>query len=606
MFRQYIFLFQSDFGGVRGFSRVQAFDAVLYDGLGRDDRLTSLQIPESLRIVRRWFNESQKSQPTDPPDEPYHPRRLIDVSTPGPLDFPVKLCSWKLDDEALQEPVQYTTLSHRWGHEQKTQTTCATIENFGKRILFSELPKTFQDAVTLTRVLKIPYLWIDALCILQDSRHDWAKEAALMANTYGSAAVNIAAHPAQGDQNGFLASKYTTFPKKKLFQKQANVHRECDYLISRFERLVNESLLSSRGWVFQERLLSPQTLHCVGNMLFWEDHRGFFAEDESFSDAVGVRSDWRTLRTLRDWYKLMETYSRCDLTMESDRLPAIAGLAASFQEFVQSPYYAGVWGGKLPLGLLWLPQSRNPNSSPSSMGDILVPTWSWAHYGCPIRFINNPDLIPLVQFVQFLPIRKSSQAAFEYAIGTLSGEAYLSVRANILWMNEIEGLQIKILPNGLVRMYSQPNEASLGWLKLDQPAGLPGVSKIWLLQIALKKPKDPMRTPCYRCELDPGHVGLHFARSWRPARMPCSRCELDPDHIESHVVEECRYPARIPCSKCELDSDHVEFHTEKWNGQEVYVLVLTVDEAGCYRRIGLGLLVHTLLDSVPYSNIMIK
>ncbi|KAI9654541.1 MAG: hypothetical protein M1821_006631 [Bathelium mastoideum] len=375
-----------------------------------------------------------------------------------------------------------------------------------------------------------------------------------MANTYGNATINIAAHPAHENQDGFLASKYAKSPSTKPFRKQNNIHCEYQYLIARFERLVDQSLLSSRGWVFQERLLSPKTLHCVDNMLFWEDHRGFFAEDGSFSDAVGVRSDWRTLRTLRDWYQLMEVYSRCNLTAESDRLPAIAGLAASFQEDVQSPFYAGVWGGKLPLGLLWLPQSQAQQSSPPFMDDISVPTWSWAYYGCPVRFIDNVELIPLVQFVQFLPIRKGS----EYVVHTLSGEAYLSVRAGILWMQEVLNLRMQVLRNGLVGLYSELSELSLGSLKLDARVGPPDISNIWLLQIARTKPKY-------------GGIG------------------------------------RAACSRCELDSGHAGFHNDnEWDAPEIYVLVLTVDEAGCYRRIGLGLVRQPLFDDRPYVNIMIK
>ncbi len=59
----------------------------------------------------------------------------------------------------------------------------------------------------LTRILEIRYLWIDALCIVQDDEDDWVREAALMANVYGSAVLNIAAHTACDAQHGFLPSK---------------------------------------------------------------------------------------------------------------------------------------------------------------------------------------------------------------------------------------------------------------------------------------------------------------------------------------------------------------------------------------------------------------
>jgi hypothetical protein len=67
------------------------------------------------------------------------------------------------------EHTDYVTLSHRWGGISSITTTTNTISQRMRAIPYKELPKTFQDAVTITRSLGVKYLWIDSLCILLTS-----------------------------------------------------------------------------------------------------------------------------------------------------------------------------------------------------------------------------------------------------------------------------------------------------------------------------------------------------------------------------------------------------------------------------------------------------
>jgi hypothetical protein len=66
---------------------------------------------------------------------------------------------------------QYLTLSHRWGGTNMSTTTKALLEDHTRGIGFNYLCKTFQDAIIITRKLGFQYIWIDALCIIQDSEH---------------------------------------------------------------------------------------------------------------------------------------------------------------------------------------------------------------------------------------------------------------------------------------------------------------------------------------------------------------------------------------------------------------------------------------------------
>jgi hypothetical protein len=70
------------------------------------------------------------------------------------------------------ERAQYAVLSHCWGGYQPLKTEESTLKERMKAIEFKELPRTFRDAIKITRSLLIDYLWIDSLCIIQDSVSD--------------------------------------------------------------------------------------------------------------------------------------------------------------------------------------------------------------------------------------------------------------------------------------------------------------------------------------------------------------------------------------------------------------------------------------------------
>jgi len=74
----------------------------------------------------------------------------------------------------------YITLSHCWGHFVPTQLLIENCSGFLQGIETDNLPSTFKDAVEVTKKLEIGYLWIDSLCIIQNSPEDWANESSKM------------------------------------------------------------------------------------------------------------------------------------------------------------------------------------------------------------------------------------------------------------------------------------------------------------------------------------------------------------------------------------------------------------------------------------------
>ncbi|KAF4427738.1 hypothetical protein CGGC5_v004982 [Colletotrichum fructicola Nara gc5] len=131
----------------------------------------------------------------------YTPTRLVHV---GSFEHDVFLVETGDQGKAYGDYCNYVALSHCWGQHQPAKTTKATLGRYKSRLIWADLPKTFQDAITVTRALGIDFIWVDSLCIIQDDPDDWAKEASQMASIYRKAYITIAATSAAGGEEGFL------------------------------------------------------------------------------------------------------------------------------------------------------------------------------------------------------------------------------------------------------------------------------------------------------------------------------------------------------------------------------------------------------------------
>ena len=218
--------------------------------------------------MRHWVNDCDENHGRCHENYPaYCPTRLLDL-----VRF------WSSGDVVLVEGVEppegsipYTTLSHCWGTPQ-SRPLITTLENLAsrkERIHFDELPLTFQDAVTTTRKLKIPYLWIDSLCIIQDSPTDWAQEAGRMALVYAGSVCTLSALASHNSHGGFfrVTEKKTDFvfrydltlgPQRiRVFPCEPN-----DWVL--------HGPLMERAWTLQERELSNRIVYFSRDELLWE------------------------------------------------------------------------------------------------------------------------------------------------------------------------------------------------------------------------------------------------------------------------------------------------------------------------------------------------
>jgi hypothetical protein len=327
--------------------------------------------------------------------KPFLPTRLIDVGTD---DIVPRLVDTKA--EKLQS-TPYLTLSYCWGGKHGLTLCESTLETLKAGIPTNQLPRTIQDAVSVTRKLGFRYLWVDSLCIIQDSDADWTKEAASICDVYRNCLLTIAAVGASDANQGLFAQRdpLAYLPCWMLRNSAGN-----DFFLwpnkggTEFHKVwFSNAPLHQRGWVVQERVLPRRTLN-FGVMVAWEccetlrNEPGFphnpdvlptdpetYTLKRKFLDCAPanaglVLSDEHMIRNLRGlWMQILMDYTKAKLTISSDRLIAISGIIKDLHERTLWNNFCGLWAPFMTEELLWAPylqtiEARIPYEAP---------TWSW-------------------------------------------------------------------------------------------------------------------------------------------------------------------------------------------------------------------------------------
>lgn len=143
------------------------------------------------------------------------------------------------------------------GVKSQLSTTAANLDQQKTAILLQELPATFRGAVRISRTLGVQYLWIDSLCIIQHLESDWKAESAKMHKYYQNVFVTIGAHPRKGQAHDAL--QLSADENVYLHLEPPNVNH-----------IYKESVLESRAWCLQERMMSTRTLQFGRAELLWE------------------------------------------------------------------------------------------------------------------------------------------------------------------------------------------------------------------------------------------------------------------------------------------------------------------------------------------------
>ncbi|TVY80789.1 hypothetical protein LSUE1_G006736 [Lachnellula suecica] len=229
-----------------------------------DDNTGSIQ---SLNRVSQWVDLAKGHEDAKHEHASFYPTRLLKLGSS--VSETICLCVTK---ECAIEG-EYATLSHCWGSGQPTKLETDNLEIMKSGITVSSLPRTFRDAIVVARHLNIEYLWIDSLCIIQNSSEDWQTEVQLMEAVYSNSCCNIAAsHSINGDGGLFVNRDpyFTTALEVRAewdnVEHQNIVLHPSDFWATR----IGNAPLNKRGWVLQERVLAPRTIHFTHDQIIWE------------------------------------------------------------------------------------------------------------------------------------------------------------------------------------------------------------------------------------------------------------------------------------------------------------------------------------------------
>ena len=214
---------------------------------------------ESYQSLRYWLDRCNNHHQCLTPRPPSLPKRVLKLHSDR-----VHLHLSREDEKA-----RYATLSHRWGDpDGHFILTLTNLELLTKDVAWSELPKTAQDAIEICRTLGIEYLWIDSLCIMQRCQTDWDDQSEKMSTIYGQSYLNIAAMDSNDSNGGCFRStgsnrRYPAHivPGHAALRIQQQPHFTHLDFGSNYYTSNSSPPLLRRGWVFQERLLSPRCVY---------------------------------------------------------------------------------------------------------------------------------------------------------------------------------------------------------------------------------------------------------------------------------------------------------------------------------------------------------
>jgi len=425
--------------------------------------------------------------------------------------------------------IRYAALSYCWGSEKDAESQFKTEKASLERRcvgLPSQLttPAT-NDAIALTRAIGLRYLWIDALCIIQDDKEDWEHESSRMNLVYRHAFVTLCNLNSDSCHENFLSrAPAVEIPFQSTVRKAIQgsyLIRLCPRLYASFDRgrYAWDSTLSKwnqRCWTFQEKEMSTRLLLFGSLRMHFTCARSEWSEGDKapsdrsqsragVSDMITRFKDKRISSTgmYQYWYWLVSQYGHRSVTFEKDRLPAIAGLARIIGEALHDQYLAGLWKGDLHYGLTWYTISgKLSRGLEAYMRDIrernyVAPSWSWA--AC----LNVKPIIPHdgSMFEESVIVDAHIDASPDDPYGQVSG-GFLRIRGKMAQMPNWLPKDNTDWSNDWLHVLGGDYHSSVyvatDWLQKEKEAGLENLVVMLLSHV---KNEDEEKAPILRALL---------------------------------------------------------------------------------------------------------
>ncbi|KAK2049533.1 heterokaryon incompatibility protein [Colletotrichum somersetense] len=330
---------------------------------------------------------------------PCLPRRVLDLRR---FTKEGKLCL--LESKGISGV--YICLSYTWGPKNSGVTTPENLAANFNNIYYDQLPQTYKDAVTVAAALGVPFLWVDGLCIIQRDKDsaDWKEQSSQMAEIYGNSLLVIAAASCNSVEDGFLSAANPSRTLVKFELPRDTEVRSAVYARTMLDHSwLGWSTLAepktegtlSRSWCFQEEVLASRLLTFYGGeMNFQCLHSEYRCECEFPGSTLGLvtikelyeprlqLSDFETPNWM--WQSTVEHYTRRQLTVATDRLVALSGVARVAQAALRTRYVAGHWwDSDFLCSLCWAPV-RTKETERTFSKAYVAPSWSWASHNGPV------------------------------------------------------------------------------------------------------------------------------------------------------------------------------------------------------------------------------
>ncbi|KAK3331338.1 heterokaryon incompatibility protein-domain-containing protein [Apodospora peruviana] len=360
-----------------------------------------LESPGFLDLPLQWFTECDANHARCRPQKPdFYPSRVLEIVS---QDVAKLVISGEDNPQG-----RYTSLSHCWGKAKTLKLLESNMDQLRIGIDIATLPTSYREAITVCRRFGFRYIWIDSLCIIQDSREDWARESITMKDVYENSALNIAAAAAAESSEASFLSRDPYFIRPVQVGAEWDDIPEQQYYLVDNDLHVNDlkdSPLHQRAWVLQEVFLAKRNLSLTANQLWFECPEldacetypqgvpaALLSENINQTGVVGLPPDEATAAICRQWWGVMERYAACFLTFPGDKMIALAGIAQHFQgRLPNDTYLAAMWRSQLPLSLNWGTQKWRPCYRPDD--GYRAPSWSWASIEGRVIFNHEPALV---------------------------------------------------------------------------------------------------------------------------------------------------------------------------------------------------------------------
>lgn len=308
------------------------------------------------------------------------PTRLLDLGD-DPKSTDVRLVLSCDIPERKTTAVGYAALSYCWGLPEVAKTQLKlyteTLEDMRRLIPATSMTQALRDAVTVCKSLSIRYLWVDSVCIIQNSKEDWEKESVCMALVYRHALVTICALSSKSCQETFLSRNRRGVELN--FESRVGERVKGSFSLVASGRCIDRHLfgwpdidlsasaLDTRGWCLQEGQVSTRLLYFGQSMIHFQCSD--VVSENGVSDTERDSNMSFILASLEEdpdetewcythWTEMLMTYGKRELTNEGDRLPGLSGMASMMADITGDEYLAGLWKSDLARGLLWHPYAN--------------------------------------------------------------------------------------------------------------------------------------------------------------------------------------------------------------------------------------------------------